>query len=86
MRVYFFNPNNDSGQNWGQGITCSTHGNGELRGEASLPVAEFTSRLYAFHYDTLELGDLSAIPDEEVARVMDLGYTSWAARTDIPEE
>ena len=82
MRVYFFNPNNDSGQNWGQGITCSTHGNGELRGEASLPVAEFTSRLYAFHYDTLELGDLSAIPDEEVARVMDLGYTSWAAPSD----
>jgi len=79
MRVYFFNPNNDSGQNWGQDITCSTHGNGEFRGEASLPVAEFTSRLYAFHYDTLELGDLDAIPDEEVARVMDLGYTSWAA-------
>ena len=82
MRVYFFNPNNDSGQDWGQGITCSTYGNGEVRGEASLPVAEFTSRLYAFHYDTLELGDLSAIPDEEVARVMDLGYTSWAAPTE----
>ncbi|WP_372999929.1 hypothetical protein [Marinobacter sp.] len=82
MRVYFFNPNNDSGQNWGQGITCSTYGNGEVRGEASLPIAEFTSRLYAFHYDTLELGDLSAIPDEEVARVMDLGYTSWAAPTE----
>jgi len=82
MRVYFFNPNNDSGQNWGQGITCSTHGNGEFRGEASLPIAEFTSRLYAFHFDPLELGDLSAIPDEEVARVMDLGYTSWAAPSD----
>ncbi|MGB1476319.1 MAG: hypothetical protein ACPG9R_00905 [Marinobacter salsuginis] len=82
MRVYFFNPNNDSGQNWGQGITCSTHGNGEFRGEASLPIAEFTSRLYAFHFDPLELGDLSAIPDEEVARVMDLGCTSWAAPTD----
>ncbi len=79
MRVYFFNPNNDSGQNWGQGITCSTRGNGEHRGEASLPIAEFTSRLYVFHYDTLELGDLTAIPDEEVARVMELGYTSWAA-------
>ncbi|WP_412537306.1 hypothetical protein [Marinobacter sp. MIT932201] len=82
MRVYFFNPNNDSGQNWGQGITCSTHGNGEFRGEASLPIAEFTSRLYAFHFDPLELGELSAIPDDEVARVMDLGYTSWAAPTD----
>ncbi|QTN41414.1 hypothetical protein [Marinobacter salsuginis] len=82
MRVYFFNPNNDSGQNWGQGITCSTHGNGEFRGEASLPIAEFTSRLYAFHFDPLELGELSAIPDDEVARVMDLGYTSWASPTD----
>ncbi|EDM47005.1 hypothetical protein [Marinobacter algicola] len=79
MRVYFFNPNNDSGQDWGQGITCSTTGNGEIRGEASLPVAEFTSRLYVFHYDTLELGDLTAIPEAEVARVMELGYGSWAA-------
>ncbi|NMT63103.1 hypothetical protein [Marinobacter orientalis] len=79
MRVYFFNPNNDSGQDWGQGITCSTRGNGEIRGEASLPIAEFTSRLYAFHYDTLELGDLGSIPDDEVARVMELGYGSWAA-------
>ncbi|MDL0431785.1 hypothetical protein QPM17_11640 [Marinobacter sp. TBZ242] len=79
MRVYFFNPNNDSGQDWGQGITCSTRGHGEIRGEASLPIAEFTSRLYAFHYDTLELGDLSAVPEAEVARVMELGYGSWAA-------
>ncbi|WP_420845061.1 hypothetical protein [Marinobacter iranensis] len=79
MRVYFFNPNNDSGQDWGQGITCSTRGNGEIRGEASLPVAEFASRLYAFHYDTLELGDLATIPEAEVARVMELGYGSWAA-------
>jgi hypothetical protein len=82
MRVYFFNPNNDSGQDWGQGITCSTRGNGEIRGEASLPVAEFTSRLYVFHYDTLELGDLTAIPEAEVARVMALGYGSWAASDD----
>jgi len=82
MRVYFFNPNNDSGQDWGQGITCSTRGNGEIRGEASLPVAEFTSRLYVFHYDTLELGDLAAIPEAEVARVMALGYGSWAASDD----
>lgn len=82
MRVYFFNPNNDSGQDWGQGITCSTRGNGEIRGEASLPVAEFTSRLYAFHYDPLELGDLAAIPEAEVARVMELGYGSWAASDD----
>jgi len=79
MRVYFFNPNNDSGQDWGQEITCSTRGHGEFRGEASLPIAEFASRLYVFHYDTLELGELSAVPAEEVARVVALGNTSWAA-------
>ncbi|MBZ2167466.1 hypothetical protein [Marinobacter sp. F4216] len=82
MRVYFFNPNNDSGQDWGQGITCSTRDHGEFRGEASLPIAEFASRLYAFHYDTLELGDVNEVPDEEVARVMELGHTSWAAPPD----
>lgn len=79
MRVYFFNPNNDSGQDWGQGITCSTRGHGEIRGEASLPIAEFASRLYAFHYDPLELGDLEAAPAGDIERVMALGRTSWAA-------
>lgn len=79
MRVYFYNPNNDSGQDWGQGIRCSILGHGEIRGEASLPIAEFASRLYAFHYDPLELGDLRVVPADEVQRVMDLGLTSWAA-------
>ncbi len=79
MRVYFFNPNNDSGQDWGQGITCSTRGHGEIRGEASLPIAEFASRLYAFHYDPLELGDLKAAPAGDIERVMALGRSSWAA-------
>ena len=82
MRVYFFNPNNDSGQDWGQGINCSTRGNGEIRGEASLPIAEFASRLYAFHYDKLELGDTSAVPEDEIARVAELAYGSWAADTE----
>ncbi|MDX1801089.1 MAG: hypothetical protein R3303_09190 [Marinobacter sp.] len=79
MRVYFFNPNNDSGQDWGQGIHCSIQGNGEIRGEASLPMDEFASRLYAFHYDPLELGDPDVVPADEVHRVMELGLTSWAA-------
>jgi hypothetical protein len=80
MRVYFFNPNNDSGQDWGQGIHCATQGNGERHGEASLPFAEFASRAYVFHYDPLELGDIQAVPEEEVARVIELGRTSWAAK------
>ncbi|PAU77821.1 hypothetical protein CK501_14090 [Halovibrio salipaludis] len=78
MRVYFFNPNNDSGQNWGQDIVTSTQGHGELYGEASLPVAEFASRLYVFHYDPLEKGEPSDIPTDEVNRAMQLAQTSWA--------
>ncbi|TGN41116.1 hypothetical protein [Marinobacter confluentis] len=78
MRVYFFNPNNDSGQDWGQGINCSTRGHGEIRGEASLPIAEFASRLYAFHYDKLELGDVNAVPEDEIERVSELAFGSWA--------
>ena len=79
MRIYFFNPNNDSGQDWGQGINCSTESNGERYGEASLPFAEFASRLCVFHYDTRELGDTSMVPATDVARAIDLGRTSWAA-------
>ena len=33
MRVYFYNPNNDSGQDWGDGVKVSTSGNGERFGE-----------------------------------------------------
>lgn len=79
MRVYFFNPNNDSGQDWGQGIVTSTQGNGELYGEASLPVAQFASRLYVFHYDPLEKGEPTDIPTDEVDRAMRLAQDSWAS-------
>jgi len=82
MRVYFFNPNNDSGQDWGQCINCSTQGNGEIRGEASLPIAEFASRLYAFHFDKLELGDIEAMPEDEIARIAEMAFGSWATDTD----
>ncbi|MDZ7852468.1 MAG: hypothetical protein U5L98_07420 [Halomonas sp.] len=79
MRVYFFNPNNDSGQDWGQGIVTSTQGNGELYGEASLPVAQFASRLYVFHYDPLEKSEPTLIPTDEVDRAMRLAQDSWAS-------
>ncbi|MGM1052987.1 MAG: hypothetical protein ACQEXO_11390 [Pseudomonadota bacterium] len=79
MRVYFFNPNNDSGQDWGQDIITSTQGNGELYGEASLPVAQFASRLYVFHYDPLEKGETAIIPSDEVDRAMSLARNSWAS-------
>ncbi|MFO7551170.1 MAG: hypothetical protein R6W80_07165 [Haliea sp.] len=79
VRVYFFNPNNDGGQDWGQGILTSTQGHGERYGEASLPVAEFASRLYVFHYDPLEIGDPTTVPVAEVHRAMCLAKDSWAS-------
>jgi len=79
MRVYFFNPNSDSGQDWGNGVVVSTEGYGEEHGESSLPVAQFVSRLYLFHYDDLEVWDKNAVPQEEVNEVMHQGQASWAA-------
>ncbi len=76
-RVYFYNPNNDGSQNWGQGIECTVMGNGELPGESSLPFAEFTSRLYAFHYNPYEQGDAYAVEAENISIVKSLAKESW---------
>ena len=78
MRVYFFNPNNDSGQDWGNGIVVSTHGNGERLGEASLPFAQFASRLYIFHDDGLETACEVPVDMDDITRVRDLAVQSWA--------
>jgi hypothetical protein len=78
MRVYFFNPNNDSGQDWGQGIVTSTRDHGEYPGEASLPFDQFASRLFVFHYDPLEKGHADQVPDEAIERVVELAGESWA--------
>ncbi len=79
MRVYFYNPNNDSGQHWGDEVLVSTAGNGERFGEASLPFEQFASRLYIYHYDPLERGELANITDEELNRVKDYIHRSWGA-------
>jgi len=79
MRVYFFNPNNDSGQNWGHGVVVSTHGHGERYGEASLPFPELASRLYIFHDDPLEDAQAVPLPAEELAQVREMALASWAA-------
>ncbi|MDW5376695.1 hypothetical protein R6258_07155 [Halomonas sp. HP20-15] len=79
MRAYFFNPNNDSGQDWGDGTKVSTSGCGERFGEASLPFEQFASRLYIFHYDPLEHGELANIPQEQLDRVIGHVYRSWGA-------
>lgn len=79
MRVYFFNPNNDSGQDWGQQIISATHAHGEQPGEASLPFDQFASRLFVFHYDPLEQGEAATVPPADVAAVLALATDSWTA-------
>ncbi|WP_183382468.1 hypothetical protein [Halomonas stenophila] len=79
MRVYFYNPNNDSGQDWGDGVRVSTAGNGERFGEASLPFEQFASRLYIFHYDPLERGELAQVSQEELDKVVGYLQRSWGA-------
>ncbi|PLX50309.1 MAG: hypothetical protein C0613_04490 [Desulfobulbaceae bacterium] len=83
MRVYFYNPNNDSGQNWGHGVVVSTQGYGERFGEASLPFDQFASRLYIFHDDPVEINTPSTIPAETIQSVKDMAMMSWA-RERIP--
>ncbi len=77
MRVYFYNPNNDSGQHWGGDVEVSTASKGERFGEASLPFEQFASRLYIFHYDPLERNESAEVANEELARVIDRVYQSW---------
>nr|WP_108444694.1 hypothetical protein [Halomonas denitrificans] len=79
MRVYFFNPNNDSGQDWGDGIKVSTADQGERFGESSLPFEQFASRLYIYHYDPLERGELAKITQEELDRVTGYIHRSWGS-------
>jgi hypothetical protein len=76
-RVYFYNPNNDSGQNWGQGIKASVSGFGELEGESSLPFHEFAARMYAFHYNPFLQGDIYMVEDRLVEEVQTLAKDSW---------
>ncbi len=78
MRVYFFNPNNDSGQDWGNGVVVSTESRGEQHGESSLPIAEFVSRLYIFHYDATDWQlHTFPVPEEHVEHVCGLIRDSW---------
>lgn len=86
MRMYFYNPNNDSGQDWGDGIKVSTALNGERFGEASLPFEQFASRLYIFHYDPLERGALADVPQQELDRVIGYIHRSWGADRIPPTE
>lgn len=79
MRVYFYNPNNDSGQNWGNDVIVSTHGHGERFGEASLPFPQLASRLYIFHNDPVEECIDTGVPDREIQMAKQMALNSWAA-------
>ncbi|WP_227936046.1 hypothetical protein [Alkalihalobacillus deserti] len=76
-RIYFYNPNNDSSQVWGQGVEPTVSGHGEKPGESSLPFHEFVSRLYAFHYNPYEQGDAFAVDNEKVNKTEALAKESW---------
>ncbi|MEE4304352.1 hypothetical protein [Wenzhouxiangella sediminis] len=78
MRVYFYNPNNEGRQDWGQEIVTSTRGRGEIPGESSLPFEQFCARLYVFHYNERELGDPLAVPDDSVESIARMVRESWA--------
>lgn len=80
-RAYFFNPNSEGRQNWGQGITPSVTGKGERFGESSLPFYQFASRVYAYHFNKIQLGDKAGtIPAEKVNRVKKLSRESWGKK------
>jgi len=78
MRAYFLNPNNEGRQDWGQGIKPSVFGNGEKRGESSLPFYQFAARVYAFHYNSLEIELYTDnVDDKEIVQVEQLAKESW---------
>ena len=79
MRAYFYNPNNDSGQHWGEDVVVSTQGQGERHGEASLPFGQLASRLYIFHYDSTVITPRGEVPAEEIADVTAMAQRTWAA-------
>ncbi|WP_416896429.1 MAG: hypothetical protein ACMVY4_12890 [Minwuia sp.] len=86
MRVYFYNPNNDSGQDWGQGVTVTTGGNGERHGEGSLEFEQFLSRLYLFHDPPLRRTGETTVPHDVIARVGRMAVESWAADRLPPDQ
>ncbi len=80
-RAYFFNPNSQGKQDWGQGIHPTVWGNGERHGESSLPVDEFASRVYAYHFNNLRLEDKHLkVPASTVSKITQLSKESWGRK------
>ena len=78
MRIYFFNPNNDSGQNWGNGVHVSTQGYGERYGEASIPFTQMASRIYIFHDISDDAAYHENVAISDLEDVKQMACESWA--------
>lgn len=77
-RCYFLNPNNEGRQDWGQDIKPTVFGNDEKHGESSLPIDQFVSRAYAFHYHSLHgQENPKKIPQSTIQKVTKLARESW---------
>lgn len=76
-RIYILNPNNEGRQRWQDDMRPTVAGNGERAGESSLPFHQFASRLYAFHFNQSDVGDLEKVDANEVEKVKELAKTSW---------
>jgi hypothetical protein len=80
-RAYFLNPNNEGRQDWGQGISPTVFGNGERAGESSLPIEYFAARLYAFHYNAINVQPyLDKVPEQALEPVIELAQNSWGKK------
>ncbi len=79
-RAYFYNPNAQGEQNWGQGIRPTVRGNGERPGESSLPFSEFAARLYAFHYNRATADSEAAKEHPDLPVVERLARDSWGRK------
>jgi hypothetical protein len=80
-RAYFFNPNSEGRQDWGQGINPTVFENGEKPGESSLPFYQLAARIYAFHYNSIGIQDTKDhVPKEEIQRVRQLATSSWGKK------
>jgi|AntRauTorckE5430_2_1112549.scaffolds.fasta_scaffold06767_1 hypothetical protein len=80
-RAYFFNPNSQGKQDWGQDIQPTVWGNGERHGESSLPVNQFVSRVYAYHFNELRLEDKHLkVPADTVTGITKLSKESWGLK------
>lgn len=77
IRVYIYNPNSEGRQRWHSDIRPTVAGHGEHPGESSLPFHQFASRIYAFHFNPTDVGDLDAVDPQHVRSVTEAAKESW---------